>query len=259
MYAPLIKRLRDDQGLNQQALADLLAVSRPTLARLESGDAELTITQAQKLCDFFQIDLHSFLEGEVVAISEVTLDKSTEKEASQAAIRISVPQEKVTIFKEILLYILNQVGGKPNVGQTVLYKILYFIDFDFYEKYETQLIGASYIRNHHGPTPVEFKKIVQHMIADGDLEEVNSKYFSYTQKKYLPRRIADLSQISGTEKEHIDMELARLSNMTANELSALSHRDVPWITARQGEVLDYETVFYRTAETSQRAYDNAEL
>jgi len=30
---------------------------------------------------------------------------------------------------------------------TVLYKILYFIDFDYYEKYEEQLMGALYIKN----------------------------------------------------------------------------------------------------------------
>ena len=43
---------------------------------------------------------------------------------------------------------------------TVLYKLLYFIDFDYYEKFEDQLVGATYIKNHFGPTPVEFKKIV---------------------------------------------------------------------------------------------------
>lgn len=258
MYAPLIKKLREDNKLNQQALADLLGVSRPTLALLESGEKELTVSQAQALCDFFQIKLDAFLNSKLVAVSEVNLEEGSVEE-TEVGIRISVPQEKVSVFKEVLLYILNQVGGKPNVGQTVIYKLLYFIDFDFYEKYETQLIGARYIRNHHGPTPVEFKKIIETMISKGELEEVDSEYFNYTQKKYLARRKADLSVISGTEKEHIDMELARLSNMTASELSELSHRDVPWITARQGEVLDYETVFYRTAETSQRAYDNTEL
>ncbi len=48
-----------------------------------------------------------------------------------------------------LLYVLNKVGCKYNVGETVLYKLLYFIDFDFYEKYEEQLIGATYVKNHH--------------------------------------------------------------------------------------------------------------
>ncbi len=45
-------------------------------------------------------------------------------------------------FKEVLLYILGKVGSLPNVGETVIYKLLYFIDFDYFEMYEEQLIGS---------------------------------------------------------------------------------------------------------------------
>jgi len=257
----ILVKLREEKGASQELLASLLGVSRPTYVSIELGKKELTISQAQKLCDFYQISLEKFLKGQIEPLSEVDLEAPTgsSKNLSQETLRISVPQEKIAIFKEVLLYILNQVGGKSNVGQTVIYKLLYFIDFDFYEKYETQLIGAKYIRNHHGPTPIEFKKIVEQMVVDEELVEVKNEYFNYPQNKYLPRRKADLSVISGREKEHIDSELARLSDMTASQLSALSHQDVPWITAQQGEVIDYEAVFYRTAETSQRAYDNIDL
>ena len=61
------------------------------------------------------------------------------------------------------MYVLSKVGSKPNVGESVLYKLLYFIDFNYYEKYEEQLIGATYIKNHYGPTPIEFVKIVEDM------------------------------------------------------------------------------------------------
>ena len=58
-------------------------------------------------------------------------------------------------------------------------------------------------------------------------------------------------------KEHIDWELERLSNLTATQLSALSHKDVPYnCTGR--ETLDYESVFYRTKDTSVREYPDEE-
>ena len=81
------------------------------------------------------------------------------KEKVEPQIRISDPQKNLEKFKEVFLYILNKVGSKPNIGETVIYKLLYFIDFNFYEKYEEQLIGAAYLKNRFGPTPVEFKKI----------------------------------------------------------------------------------------------------
>ena len=85
-----------------------------------------------------------------------------------------VKPENLKKFKEVLLYILSKVGSKPNVGETVLYKLLYFIDFDYYEKFEEQFIGATYIKNHYGPTPIEFKKIVRR--KNNNLTRMFKKY-----------------------------------------------------------------------------------
>jgi len=56
------------------------------------------------------------------------------------------PKVNPAILRNVLLYILARVGAKPNVGETVLYKLLYFIDFDFYEKHGRSITGLSYIR-----------------------------------------------------------------------------------------------------------------
>ena len=71
-----------------------------------------------------------------------------------------------------------------------------------------------------------------------------------------PETKPDLSVLNGQEKEHIDWELHRLSDMTAKQLTDLSHKDVPWITAEIGKPIDYESVFYRTQETSIREYES---
>jgi len=52
----------------------------------------------------------------------------------------------------------------------------------------------------------------------------------------------------------IDDVLNRLSEMNANQISAYSHGDVPWMTTKDGETIDYESVFYRTPPYSVRAY-----
>ena len=152
------------------------------------------------------------------------------------------------------MYILEKVGNRPNVGMTVLYKLLYFIDFDYYEKYEEQLMGLTYIKNHHGPTPKEFIKVVEQMKMAGELEEVKSKYFTYEQKKYIPVIHPDLSQISGQELELIDDVLNRLAAKSATELSEYSHKDTPWLVSGDREDISYESVFYRDTDHSVREY-----
>ena len=148
------------------------------------------------------------------------------------------------------------MGARPNVGESVLYKLLYFMDFDYYEKYEEQLIGATYIRNHFGPTPVEFAKIVSEMEAAGEIEKVETKYYKFDQKKYLPRREPKLDVLNAREMALIDEVINRHAHKSAKELSEYSHKDVPWTTAEEGQPIDYEAVFYRTPDYSVRTYDD---
>lgn len=60
--------------------------------------------------------------------------------------RINVPQENLQKFKEVLLYILEKIGARSNVGEAAMCKLLYFIDFDYYEKFEEQLMSFVYFK-----------------------------------------------------------------------------------------------------------------
>lgn len=241
--------------MTQGELASKLGVSRPTLVLIEKGGRELNASDLLRLKEIFDVSVESLLAARAPNETSVTLGKGKVSSSEEKSLRVSVPQNKVQIFMEVLLYILSKVGGKPNVGETVLYKLLYFIDFDYFEKYEKQLIGATYIKNHFGPTPVEFKKIVEKMEREGVIEKVTSKFFKYDQKKYLPLRKPDLSILSGQDLELIDDVLAKLSDGTATELSNYSHGDIPWQIAELGKPINYESVFYRTDPYSVRAYE----
>lgn len=248
-----IKILREQHGLTQQKLADLLILSRPTVSQIEIGERKLSADELIKLADIFNISVENLLGLKIEP--KIIIKKTERKEKPKYQVRINVPQKNIKKFKEVLLYILNKVGSKPNIGETVLYKILYFIDFDFYEKYEEQLIGATYIKNNYGPTPVEFRKIIEKMIDDGEIIKVESTYFEYPQTKYLPVRKADLAKLKANEIELIDNILHRLSDMNASQISEYSHNDVPWLTTENQEIIEYESVFYRTPSYSVREYD----
>ncbi|MBF0387234.1 MAG: DUF4065 domain-containing protein [Candidatus Omnitrophica bacterium] len=245
-----IKELREQNGISQERVARALGMHRVALSQVENGERKLSAEELSGIAKFFHIGTDAFLNPG--AEVKVAFEKKIRVERQE--IRISVPQKKLGKFKEVLLYILNKVGSRPNVGETVLYKLLYFIDFDFYEKYEEQLIGATYLRLPHGPAPVEFAEIVKDMEANKELEKINSKFFQYPQKKYLPLREPDLQRLSAREADFIDEVLARLSHMKAVEISDYSHRDVPWMTTEDGEIIDYESVFYRTPPYSVRSY-----
>ncbi len=254
--------LRKISKISQAFVAEKIGVSRASYIEIEKGAKELTLSQASTIAKIFNITLAELISGEKISDIKVSFNATPEKKAKKIdrqEIRIDVPQKNLKKFKEVLLYVLEKVGSKSNVGMTVLYKLLYFIDFDYYEKFEEQLVGATYIKNHFGPTPVEFKKIVESMELKGELEIVKSKYFQHEQTKYLPRRVSNISVLNAKEIKHIDEVLSRLSDKSATELSEYSHKDVPWIGTSSGQIISYESVFYRTPETSVRIYADDNL
>jgi len=258
-YIEIIKNFRNKKGISQAEFALLLGISRTSYIAVEQGKRPLELDEAHKVAQALEISIDELINGKD-SIPDIIFEKTNKSkkiDIKENENRISVPQEKVEKFKQVLLYILAKIGGKPNIGQTVLYKLLYFIDFDYYEKYEEQLIGARYIKNTHGPTPVIFSKIIKELEKEKKIEEIKSKFYKYDQTKYLinPKYKIELSTLSAEELSHIDWEIERLSDMTANKISELSHKDTPWKIAKEKEQLDYELVFYRPEETSVREYE----
>ncbi|MEI7918517.1 MAG: type II toxin-antitoxin system antitoxin SocA domain-containing protein [Candidatus Saccharibacteria bacterium] len=249
-FKSTIKQLRTNAGISQQEVADKVGVARATYAGLESGRRDPNLTEIRNIAEFYQVSPSELIDGIQSRVEEpVTPYKFSDQ--NDIIPRDINPQVNPEKLREVLLYVLEKVGAKPNVGETVLYKLLYFIDFDYYEKYGQSITGLTYIRNHFGPTPaVTFAEIVQGMEQRDELEIVETKFFNNKQRKYLPNVKLDLQNLSAKELTHINEELARLSDKTATELSELSHYDTPWVVAKQGEKIEYRDVFYRTIRTA---------
>lgn len=248
----VIRQLREERGLSQEEAAKALGVQRVTLSQLENGKRRLTADEAVRCADYFQVSVDRILGREHEP--EMKLPPVADKREGVTE-RISVPQNNMKKFREVLLYLLEKIGARPHIGETVIYKLLYFIDFNYYERYEEQLIGATYIKNTHGPTPTHFSKLIEGMLKKGELIRVDSKYFKYPQRKYLPRCQPDLSVLSARELSVIDDVIGRLGGMNATQISEFSHNDVPWLTAAEGKPIIYEAVFYRTLHYSVRGDD----
>lgn len=234
-----IQNKRQFVGLSQTEVAECLGISRPTYIKLEQGIVKPNEEQKAILANLFEVSQET-----VTKHSKEVLQKEGAIYPKQ------IPKENVQKFEQVLLYVVSKVGSKPNIGQTALYKLLYFIDFDYYEKYQEYLVGATYIKNTHGPSPVSFAKIARNLETTGKLVSIQSKYFGFGQKKYVVTTEPVVSTLSAQELKHIDDELERLSSRSAKELSELSHIDTPWRVAKEKQVLNYRHVFYRPDETS---------
>lgn len=240
--AKRIKKFREDLELSQEHIARKLGLPRPSISQIESAQREVSSIELAKLAQIFGIS------------PDVLLSPTHKKEIAKPNKGSERPRINRDKFKQVLLYMLEKCGAKPNVGETGIYKLLYFADFDFYELYEEHLTGESYRKISYGPAPCHFKEIVDGMIKKNELKKVTTEYFGMTQKKYIPQVKPNLSKLNARELEMIDEVINRLSSMNALAIEDHSHNDIPWQVAEDKEIIDYETVFYRKPAYSVRAY-----
>ena len=251
-----IARLRKRKEWSQEDLAKNIDLSRSSLAQIELGNRSVDIMELQRISMALGFSLDQFMakDFDVDEISKEAPAQAKEKKEE----RISVPELRIDKFKNVLLYILERCAGKPNVGETVLYKLLYFSDFNYYELYEEQLTGASYRKLRFGPVPQKMESIVQDMIHAGQLKRIKTDYFDKVQTRYLPLVKADLTQLKASEKDTIDRVIDQMSDWSAAMISEYSHGDKPWKATAESEVLNYELAFYRRPPYSVRVYEEDE-
>jgi transcriptional regulator with XRE-family HTH domain len=247
-----IAELRKLKGLTQEDLAKSVKISRTSLTQIESGNRSVDILELSELSKVLRFSLDDFMSEDFTPNHDITIRE--EKKSIKQEERISIPKLEVNKFMNVFLYMLECCAGKPNIGETVLYKLFYFSDFNYYEIYEEHLTGATYRKLQFGPVPQKFDAIIQQMIEKKQIQRVKTTYHGFPQTRYLPLEKADLTILRASEKEVIDRVIEHMSDWSASAISTYSHNDMPWLASKEGEEISYELVFYREPPFSVRNY-----
>lgn len=242
-----IQALRAQYGFSQAKVAEKLGIARPSVSQIEAGTRALNQEELSRLAGLFDLSIDALLERLATPQAKPTASKM-----ELAPVRPKFNKEK---FKETILYILERCGAKPNIGETALYKLLYFADFDFFETYEQFLTGAQYRKIDHGPAPCDFNTVIDEMIKNNEVKRDVFEYFGKTQKRYLPLRKTDLSIFHAHEIKTIDNVITLLSDMNAAQISDYSHYDIPWQSTADKELINYGYVFLRSAPYARRNHE----
>lgn len=243
-----IKRLREIAELSQEELAEKIGLSRVAISQLEGGNRGLEVQEWIKISHVFGIPV-DFLLSEEQPINPMRRKKTQ---------KIKFNEEKL---KNIILYVLEKCGGRPNVGETVLYKLLYFLDFDYFELYNKSITGMSYVKLQFGPVPCafEYNPVIRKMVNREELKILNQKYHNKIQKRYIALTNADISIFEPSELKLVDETIARLSHLNATMIENYVHGDAPWDKTLDKEVIDYDLVFCRTAPYAHGDYEESFL
>ena len=148
-------------------------------------------------------------------------------------------------FKMVLHYIINKCGFRNTVGRTVLHKLLYFSDFNYYELYEESITNESYRKLERGPVPIHFELAVTELMDEDKIRmgkrrlpcgKVMNRYFS------LKEPDIDLKE---EELFVINKVIKDISHMNGKQIGEYSLYDEPVKLTADDDIIDYNLVSSR--------------
>jgi len=149
-------------------------------------------------------------------------------------------------YQQAILYFCWKLG-KEIRGKKKLAKLLYYLDFDYYEKYQKYFTGETYKKLPMGPFPVSLEKITIEMAKTKqiDIEKIDEWDGYNPTEVYKILRKPDVSIFSSEEKKMIDRIIKKYGCLNGKELENLTHSEAPYIGAEDKKEIPYELSFYR--------------
>jgi len=152
-------------------------------------------------------------------------------------------------YQEVILYLTEKLGGEIK-GKKKLAKLLYFVDFDFFEKFQKSLTGDVYKALPMGPFPVTMERVLADMASE---EKITIK-FEKVRADYNPTEIYRAKKkmegnFSKEERQILDRVILKYGNLSGKQLEDLTHAEAPYIGTAPNQEIAYELAFYRGANS----------
>ena len=156
-------------------------------------------------------------------------------------------------YKEVILYLAEKLGGVIK-GKKKLAKLLYFVDFDFYEKFQKSLTGDVYKALPMGPFPISMEKVLTDMAKE---KKITIK-FEKERADYNPTEIYRAEKkmegsFSKEEQQILDRVILKYGHLSGKQLEDLSHAEAPYIGTAPNQEIAYELAFYRGTNMDEDA------
>ncbi len=154
-------------------------------------------------------------------------------------------------YENAILYLCQKLNGEIR-GKKKLAKLLYFADFDFYEKYQRSITGATYRALPMGPFPEALEEITSRLSHEHalNIESVeNGGAFNPTEV-YRAKSMPDISALTEEERLMLDRIALKYGQLNGKQLEELSHSEAPYVGTELREEIPYELAYYRETDFS---------
>lgn len=152
-------------------------------------------------------------------------------------------------YESSILYLCKKLNGEIR-GKKKLAKLLYYLDFDCFEKNNSSITEDIYKALPMGPFPMHLTNITSEMVKKKYLKIDTIQEFNIPTHIYQCLQEPDINVFSSKEKKMLDRVLLKYGHLSGKELENLSHEEAPYIGTLPGKEITYELAYYRGTDFS---------
>ena len=149
-------------------------------------------------------------------------------------------------YQNVILYLSSKLGGEIR-GKKKLAKLLYFVDFDYFEKKEEPITGEMYKALPMGPFPVHMESVIKDLVVAKkmNVESIEEVPGYNPTEVYKAKSEPDENIFNDDEIKILDRVAMKYGHLSGKQLEDLTHAEAPYIGTEPNEEIAYELAFYR--------------
>ncbi len=158
-------------------------------------------------------------------------------------------------LEQAMLFFVSR-STDDGLPKTKLMTLLYFADFDHFERYDVPITGSIYVKWKHGPAPDDAKVAIaklcnREMITITNVREGENELHQIT-TQFVP----NLAVFEPNERAILEQTVVEYMPYTGEQLSAMAHNEAPWIAVAPYEQIPYYLAYYRNKYGEMRLDDD---
>ena len=95
-----IKKIREEKGMTQQQIAELIHMHRSNYSKIESGQREISVDALNKIAKYFGMTIDQIVNFDGAVPQEITVEDKTLMEQVKMIQELE-PEEKNMVFKMV--------------------------------------------------------------------------------------------------------------------------------------------------------------
>ena len=157
-------------------------------------------------------------------------------------------------FKMVLHYIIYKCAFRNTVGRTVLHKLLYFSDFNYFELYKQSITNESYRKMERGPVPIHFEEAIEELVDEKKVSLGKRKLpCGKKMNRYYTLKEPEID-LNEEEIAIIDQVIKDLSHLNGKQIGEYSLSDGPVKQTEDNEIIPYDLVLSRDSNKKSKVF-----